>query len=104
MVNWFTDKCVKYKMVNAIMGELEYLIDNKECNAANYWIDSTHNVFAFINDNGDDDKWIEIHCELYDADQEIIGDLDVFNTEDVSREGLLKEIEAVVNAYYGDVA
>ena len=109
MTNWFVNKNeIKNKTINAIMGELEYLLDETiGVYTANYWIDDTHNVFAFINDNGDGDRWIEIHYELHDRDElyitdNLIGDLLVLDTEDVNREGLLKEVIAIVDAYYGD--
>lgn len=103
MDNWFTDKYeIKDKLENAIMGELEFLTGNTLMDSANYWIDNTHNVFAFINDNGDGDRWIEIHYELYDSEEEIIGDLIVLNTDDVSKRDLLEQVRVIVNAYYGD--
>ena len=104
MYNWFIDKNeIKNKTINAIMGELESLVkETTEVETANFWIDAMHNVFAFINDNGDDDRWIEIHYELYDFYGEIIGDLLVLNTEDITMEDLLSEVKAIVDAYYGD--
>ena len=104
MYNWFVDKDeVKSKTINAIMGELESLTNEAESiTTANYWIDSMHNVYAFINDNGNDDRWIEIHYELYDFNEDIIGDLLVSNTDDVTREDLLKEVKSIVDDYYGD--
>lgn len=103
MDNWFTNKYeIKDKLENAIMGELEFLTGNTLMNSTNYWIDNTHNVFAFINDNGDGDKWIEIHYELYDSEEEIIGDLVVLSTEGVSKRDLLEQVRVIVNAYYGD--
>ena len=103
MTNWFVNKNeIKNKTINAIMGELECLLDETmRIYTANYWIDDTHNVFAFINDNGDGDRWMEIHYELHD-EEEFIGDLLVFDTEDANREELLKEVIAIVDAYYGD--
>lgn len=101
MTNWFVDKSkIKSKTINAIMEEFDSLANGNDM-TANYWIDSTHNVFAFVNDNGSDDRWIEIHYELYDSDEEIIGDLFVLDTEDVDREELLKEIIVIVDDYYG---
>ena len=104
MYNWFVNQReIKSKMINAIMGELESLTNEAEnITTANYWIDGTHNVFAFINDNGDGDRWIEIHYELYDSEEEIIGDLIVLNTDDVSKRDLLEQVRVIVNAYYGD--
>lgn len=103
MYNWFVNKYeIKNKTINAIMGELESLTNEAEhITTANYWIDNTHNVFAFIDDNGNDDKWIEIHYELYDCNEELIGDLFVLNTDYVDRDSLLQEVVAIVNAYYG---
>ena len=104
MDNWFVDRNkMKRETINAIMGELEYLLDElSEDKSANYWIDNVHNVFAFVNDNGGDDRWIEIHYELYDCNEDIIGDLFVLSTEDVTREDLLEEVRVIVDTYYGD--
>lgn len=104
MDNWFVDKNeIKNKTINAIMGELEYLLGElTEGDSANYWIDNTHNVLAFINDNGGGDRWIEIHYELYDCNEDIIGDLLVIDTDDVNREELLKKVKGIVDTYYGD--
>lgn len=103
MDNWFVDnKEIKSQTINAIMGELEYLLGElTEGDSANYWIDNTHNVFAFVNDNGGGDRWIEIHYELYDCNEYIIGDLLVLNTDDVTRKDLIEEIRVIVDAYYG---
>lgn len=103
MDNWFVDKSeVKEKLENMVLDSLVILIDNKQNITANYWIDNTHNVFAFINDNGNGDRWIEIHYELYDYNTEIIGDLTVLNTDDVTKQELLNEIRTIVNLYFGD--
>lgn len=111
MYSWHTDKNeIKTKTVNAIMGELEYLLEPPNDTVhywlrdmvANYWIDDRHNVFAFINDNGDDDRWIEIHYELHDCNEDMIGDLLAVDTDDVDREELLKAVKEIVDAYYGD--
>lgn len=104
MYNWFVNKNeIKSQTTNAIIGELEILVkESDKYESANYWIDNTHNVFAFVNDNGNDDRWIEIHYELYDCNDNMIGDLLVLNTDDVTMEDLLKEVKTIVNAYYGD--
>ena len=104
MDNWFMDRNeIKRKTINAIMDELEYLLGElTEGDSANYWLDNTHNVFAFINDNGNGDRWIEIHYELYDCNEDIIGDLLVIGTDDVDREELLGEVCSIVDTYYGD--
>lgn len=104
MYNWFVDKNeIKSKTINAIMGELEYLLGElTEGDSTNYWLDSTHNVFAFVNDNGGGDRWIEIHYELYDCYEDIIGDLYVWHTEDIDRDELLMFVKIIVNDYYGE--
>lgn len=104
MDNWFVDRDkIKKETINAIMGELESLVEEAtEDKTANYWIDSTHNIFAFVNDNGGGDRWIEIHYELYDCNEDIIGDLMVLGTDDVNREELLEEVKGIVDVYYGD--
>ena len=41
------------------MGELNCLVDKEaENNTANYWIDQTHNVFAFIRKNSKGEEMI----------------------------------------------
>ena len=99
MMNWHTDKQeITQKTVNAVYDELENLLNGDE--SANHWIDSTHNVFAFVHDNGDNDRWIEMHLELYDANEDIIGDILVLDTEDVSENELRKAVEDVVREYF----
>lgn len=99
MMNWHTDeKEITQKTVNAVYDELENLLNGDE--SANHWIDSTHNVFAIVNDNGDNDRWIEIHLELYDTNDDIIGDILVLDTEDVSENELRKAVEDVVKEYF----
>ena len=99
MTNWFTYKQeLMQKTSNAVYDELENLLNGDE--SANHWIDSTHNVFAFVNDNGDNDRWIEMHLELYDANEDIIGDILVLDTEDASENELRKAVEDVVKEYF----
>lgn len=101
MDNWFVNKNEMIsKTVNAAIAELESIVKGEK--TANYWIDSTHNIFAFVNDNGNDDKWIEIHFELYDKNEDIIGDLIVSNTESVIYDGLHNEVISIVKSYYGE--
>lgn len=101
MDNWFVNKNEMIsKTVNAAIAELESIVKDEK--TANYWIDSTHNIFAFVNDNGNDDKWIEIHFELYDKNEGIIGDLIVSNTESVTYDGLHNEVISIVKSYYGE--
>lgn len=103
MDNWFVNKNeYKEKLEIAIMCELEFLIDETDNKTANYWLDTAHNIFAFINDNGDGDKWIEIHYELYDRNEETIGDLLVVSTDEINKRQLLEEVKAIVNMYVGD--
>lgn len=101
MDNWFVNKNEMIsKTVNAAIAELESIVKDEK--TANYWIDSTHNIFAFVNDNGNDDKWIEIHFELYDKNEDIIGDLIVSNTESVTYDDLHNEVISIVKSYYGE--
>lgn len=102
MVNWFINKNdIIAKTATAAMGELETLLSiDTQSQTANYWIDSTHNIFAFVNDNGGGDRWIEIHFELYDGDGEIIGDIDVLNTDDINRAELFSIVKTIVDRYF----
>ena len=65
MNNWFVNKDETIlKTVGSAMAELESIVEDER--TTNYWIDNTHNIFAFVNNNGDtedDDKWIEIHFD-----------------------------------------
>lgn len=104
MDNWFVNKDETIlKTVGSAMGELESIVEDEE--TVNYWIDDTHNIFAFVNNNGDaedDDRWIEIHFELYDKNADIIGDLMVINTESVTHKELYDEVLEIVKSYYGE--
>lgn len=106
MYNWFIDKQqIISKTINAVMGEFDGLINACDT-SANYWLDPTHNIFAFLHDNGRDDKWIEIHYELYGHDEqndevEIIGDLLVLESESTKRESVLREVSVIVESYFG---
>lgn len=106
MTNWFADRQETIdKTVNTIMGELEHLtlFDDDTPAVGNYWIDSTHNVFAFAESNSKDDEWIELHYELYDSrSEDIIGDIDVLCTEDRSVESLRQCVTDIVKMYYGE--
>lgn len=104
MDNWFVNKDdIILKTVNSAMAELESILEYKK--TANYWIDDTHNIYAFINNNGDiedNDKWIEIHFELYDNNEDIIGNFFVAETKYVNHKELYDEVLAIVKSYYGE--
>ena len=103
MVNWHTYKQEIIKnTVNAIYGELEFIIDAKHPTTANYWIDNRHNVFAELCNDNNGNSWISIYYELYDVNEDMIGDIDVMDTEDISPESLKECIIAIVNEYYGE--
>lgn len=99
MDNCFVDVTeIKKQTVNAIMGEFDRLIKTADM-SANYWLDSAHNIFGIINDDGRN-RWIEIHYELYDSNEEIIGDIYVADTNEVNRDELLREITVIVDIYF----
>lgn len=99
MDNCFVDITeIKKQTINAIMGEFDRLI-NAADTSVNYWLDSAHNIFGIINDDGRN-SWIEIHYELYDSNEEIIGDIWVADTNEVNRDELLREITVIVDNYY----
>ena len=99
MTNWLRNKQqTMQKTANAVYAELECLTG--EDTTANYWIDSTHNVFAFVNDNGDNDRWIEIHLELYSTNGDMIGDIMISDTDDIDKEELRKCIDNIVKDYF----
>ena len=100
MTNWFVNMGdTVLSTVSSVIAELESITEDRK--TVNYWLDDTHNIFAFVNDNGGDDSWIEIHYELYNKEQEIIGDLLVLDTEDVNHKELYDVVLEIVNHYYG---
>lgn len=107
MENWFIDKAeTKRKTLNAIMDEMDYLLIGVSESAC-CWIDPTHNVYAFINDNGDDDKWVEVRYELYEPGEggecgEFVGDIETLSTDTTDYEELREVMKTIVNMYYGD--
>ena len=104
MMNWITaDKNLIQKTVNAAMGELDSLIsgDYGSNQTANYWLDERHNIFAVVNSSCNE-MWIELHYELYGVDEDLIGDLIVFDTSDMSRDSLEEEVTSIVEMYFGE--
>lgn len=97
MYNTFSDiHELKYQLVNSILGELEEILKDDTC-TANYWLDNAHNIFATKDDNGRS-EWIEIHFELYQA-EEHIGDILVADTDEVSQDELIKAVNEIVDKY-----
>lgn len=97
MYNTFSDiHELKYQLVNSILGELEEILKDDTC-TANYWLDNAHNIFATKDDNGRS-EWIEIHFELYQA-EEHIGDILVVDTDEVSQAELIKAVNEIVDKY-----
>lgn len=97
MYNDFADiQKIKYQLVNSILGELEEILKD-DTYTANYWLDNAHNVFAAKDNNGRS-EWIEIHFELYQA-EEHIGDILVVDTEEVSQSALIKAAKEIVDKY-----
>lgn len=104
MTNWImADKNIIQKTVNAVMGELESLASAEYGSemTANYWLDERHNIFAVI-DSSCNEMWIELHYELYDANEELIGDLIVSDTRDASINAIEEEVWKIVKEYYGE--
>ena len=103
MMNWVLDKQVVMQQTeNAIIGELECLLDDTSPTAsANYWLDNKHNVFATISEDCGE-KWLDIRLELYDVDEDWVGDLYMYDTTDMSRESLERTVEQIVKDYYGE--
>lgn len=104
MYNWVTaDKNIVLKTFNAAMGEIETLLDAEYDSSltANYWLDARHNIFAIV-DSSNDEMWVELHYELYDANETLIGDLMVIDTRDMSRDAVEEEVMAIVKEYYGE--
>lgn len=103
MMNWNFDKDVIMRQTeNAIIGELACLLGNTRPTAsANYWLDNRHNVFATIAEDGDD-KWLDIRLEMYDVNDDWIGDLYMYDTTDMSVESLERTVTEIVKDYYGE--
>lgn len=101
MTNWFTDKTVTIaKICNAACAEMEPMVAG-ECDSGNYWIDNRHNIFCVICETMGE-RWYEVHYELYDSDEELIGDITVADTVSDTMESLRNEIEVIVKMYFGE--
>lgn len=102
--SWNFDKAtIMSQTKKAIMDELVWLLEPERVreDTANYWLDNAHNVFAYVEIDGRE-SWIEIRLELYDSDEDWIGDLYCYNTLDLSIESLEEVVEEVVQDYYGE--
>ena len=58
----------------------------------------TDPIEAYIEDNGDEDCWICLQLEKYDADGDMI-ELKEFATDDVNQEELSKQLEDLLHFY-----
>ena len=103
MMNWVLDEeVIMQQTENAIMRELECLLDDtRPTESANYWLDNRHNVFATISEDCGE-KYLDIRLELYDIDEDWVGDLYIYDTIDISREALTKTITQIVKDYSGE--
>lgn len=106
MINWFTKKENEIKkLTDKAMQEFICLVGSDDINDwASFWLDSRHCIFGFVENNGRDDIWAEIHLELRDIDdeEELIGDLMVLCSGDTSEESIRREIEEIIKAYVGE--
>lgn len=92
-------KKLKQKVVRE---ELECLLeDNYQGACANYWLSNRHNLFAEVTGDADE-MWIDIKLEIYDNDDDWIGDLIVVDTKDMSRESFEQAVTEIVKYYYGE--
>lgn len=101
MTDWFSDKKSVMEITELeIMAELSLLLKNPKIDdCANYWIDNTHNVYVCVLED-DGDLWIEAKMELYDNNGELLGNLEVYCTTDISRKSLVKVVKEIVKDYY----
>lgn len=111
MYNWFIENKKDYitKLNNEVYEELSYLLPNVGENetTANHWLDERHNVFAYIENNSEDeetgceDKWIVVAMELYDVDDNCVGEIVHYETEECNEDELRKVIYLIINQYLG---
>lgn len=83
---------------NKAFEELRTLTDDNPPPTANYWITDSINIFGYIEDNGDEDCWICLQFEKYDADGDMI-ELKEFATDDVNQEELSEQLEDLLHFY-----
>lgn len=104
MYNWILEKDVIIKeTTEAVMDNLECLLDDCYQGAcANYWLSNKHNVYAEVITDSDG-MWIDIKLEVYDMDNDWVGDLCIADTKDVSRESLEQAVTEIVKYYYREV-
>lgn len=65
---------------------------------ANYWINDKLNIFAYIEDNGNDDCWVEITLEKYNGEfaADDIPEVISFSTDSVSKEEIEEQIKEII--------
>lgn len=103
MYNWFEDKNVTIReTVNVVIEALECLLeDDYQGACAYYWLSNRHNVFAEV-ETDSDEMYILIKLEIYDDNDDWIGDLFVADTKDMSLETLKEAVTEIVKYYYGE--
>lgn len=103
MYNWFEEKDVIIRQtVKTVTRFFRDLLEDVRAASANYWISNRHNIFAEV--ETDSDKMsILIKLEIYDDNNNCIGDLFVVDTKDMSRKSLRRAVTEIVKYYYGEV-
>lgn len=93
----------KNLLFDRIMQELKCLVEDNPPETANYWIiDNKVNVFGYIEDNGDDDRWIVLILEQYDESGDMVKS-EEFATDDVNEKELVKQLELLLSALDADI-
>ena len=89
----------KNLLFDRVMQELKCLAEDNPPETANYWIEEKRiNVFGYIEDNGNDDRWIVLMLEQYDETGDMVKS-EEFATDDVNERELAEQMENLIQAY-----
>lgn len=90
----FAGKWGEHEWYNEAVKEITALLPYyEEEHTANYWIDSNTNIFAYIEDNGNEDCWVEIKLEKYENGEQV-EEFD-FSTDSLSAYEVRRALKAI---------
>lgn len=79
-----------------VMAELKCLAEENPPDNANYWLEENRvNIFGYIEDNGNDDRWIALLLEIHGDTFESIE----YGTDEVDENELAEKVREILNDY-----
>jgi len=83
-------------LVVEVMKEMKCLAEANPPANANYWIEENRvNIFGYIEDNGNDDRWIALLLEIHGDTFESIE----YGTDEVDENELAEKVREILNDY-----